>query len=133
MKFFFFENLLVLSGFLYQKFAINFREVGQIVSESARISLCLQKTAESDVIWPYLANFFQDPANFWSKKADRISIFLPGSVWHNFVWQSRPWCSQGICRKLEGSFLQTSGPRNQLHRTSNFFVSHDFVSVWPLV
>ena len=37
------KKLLVLSGFLDQKFAGNLREVGQVVPNSARISLCLQK------------------------------------------------------------------------------------------
>ena len=45
------KKLLVLSGFLDQKFEGNLKEVGQIVPDSARISLCLQKKTESGVVW----------------------------------------------------------------------------------
>ena len=45
------KNLLVLSGFLDQKFVGNLKEVGQIVPDSARISICLQKVPNSGVVW----------------------------------------------------------------------------------
>ena len=47
----------------------------------------------SGSIWPASFNF---PSNFWSRKPDRTSNFLSGSVWHDFVWLSGLWCSQGI-------------------------------------
>ena len=94
------KKLLVLSGFLDQKFAGNLKEVGQIVPDSVRILLCLQKRQNlvlSGSIWPASFNF---PSNFWSRKPDRTSNFLSGSVWHDFVWLSGPWCSQGITKTL---------------------------------
>ena len=98
------KKLLVLSGFLDQKFAGNLKEVGQIVPDSVRILLCLQKRQNlvlSGSIWPASFNF---PSNFWSRKPDRTSNFLSGSVWHDFVWLSGPWCSQGIILDLNGLF-----------------------------
>ena len=53
------KNLLVLSGFLDQKFVGNLKEVGQIVPDSIRILLCLQKETESGVVWLNLASFLQ--------------------------------------------------------------------------
>ena len=52
-----------------------------------------QNLVLSGSIWPASFNF---PSNFWSRKPDRTSNFLSGSVWHDFVWLSGPWCSQGI-------------------------------------
>ena len=49
--------MLVLSGFLDQKFAGNLNEIGQIVTDSIRILLCLQKETESGVVWLNLASF----------------------------------------------------------------------------
>ena len=51
------KKLLVLSGFLDQKFPGNLKEAGQIVPDSVRILLCLQKETESGVVWLNLANF----------------------------------------------------------------------------
>ena len=42
-------------------------------------------------IWPASFNF---PSNFWSRKPDRTSNFLSGSVWHDFVWLSGPCCKK---------------------------------------
>ena len=53
------KKLLVLSGFLDQKFAGNLKKVGQIVPDSVRILLCLQKETESGVVWLNLASFLQ--------------------------------------------------------------------------
>ena len=53
------KKLPVLSSFLDQKFAGNLKEVGQIVPDSIRILLCLQKETESGVVWYNLANFLQ--------------------------------------------------------------------------
>ena len=53
------KKQLVLSGFLHQKFAEKLKEVGQIVPESGRISLCLQKETKSGFVWLNLANFLQ--------------------------------------------------------------------------
>ena len=53
------KKLLVLSGFLEQKFAGNLKEDGQIVPDSVRILLCLQKETECDVVWLNLASFLQ--------------------------------------------------------------------------
>ena len=53
------KKLLVLSGFLDQKFAGNLKEVGQIVPDSVRILLCLQKETECGVVWLNLASFLQ--------------------------------------------------------------------------
>ena len=58
-----------------------------------------QNLVLSGSIWPASFNF---PSNFWSRKPDRTSNFLSGSVWHDFVWLSGPWCSQGIKKKGQG-------------------------------
>ena len=53
------KKLLVPSGFLDQKFEGNLKEVGQIVPDSVRILLWLQKETESGVVWLNLASFLQ--------------------------------------------------------------------------
>ena len=62
------KKLLVLSGFLDQKFAGNLKEVGQIVPDSVRILLCLQKETESGVVWLNLASFLQFSFQFLVKE-----------------------------------------------------------------
>ena len=63
------KRLLVLSGFLDQKFAGNLEEVGQIVPVSARISLCLQKEMLSGVVW----HVGWLHLSFWSRLSFRLS------------------------------------------------------------
>ena len=74
------KKWLARSGFLHQKFAGNFKKVVQMMPDSTRISLCLQKKTESGVVWHNLANF---PTNFWCRKP---AIFLSGSVWLYLAW-----------------------------------------------
>ena len=62
------KKLLVLSGFLDQKFAGNLKENGQIVPDSVRILLFLKKGR----IWCCLAQSGQLPSIF-------LPIFGPGN------------------------------------------------------
>ena len=75
------KKLLVLSGFLHQKFAEKLKEIGQIIPDSARI---------------YQIKI--EPA-----------IFSSGFVWHDFVWISGSWCSQGI--RIPKSYLGSLGQK----------------------
>jgi len=56
--------------------------------------------SKEDRIWCCLAQSSQLPSSFLQTSGPGSQIepatFLSGSVWLNFVWQSGPWCSQGI-------------------------------------
>ena len=72
-----------------KRFEGNLKEVGQIVPDSARISVCLQRRKESGVIWLNLANFLQVSCNHLVQEARQNQhFFSSGSVWHDFVWLS---------------------------------------------
>ena len=86
-----------------------------------------QNLVLSGLIWPAASLNF--PSNFWSRKPDGTSNFLSGSVWHDFVWLSGPWCSQGIRRKLlfkKQSILELFTLKNGL--LLNFFCSSKEIS-----
>ena len=80
------KKLLVLSGFPDQTFAGNLEEVGQVVPDSARISLCLQKETESGVVWLNLANFLLVSGVPGVKEPDSNRQKRSGSVLYDLVW-----------------------------------------------
>ena len=90
------KKWLVLSGFMDQKFAGNFKKVVQMMQDSTRISLCLKK----DRIWCCLAQSGQLVSSFLqtSGAGSQIepAIFLSGSVWDDFVWLVWSWCNHTI-------------------------------------
>ena len=77
------KKWLVLSGFLHQKFAGNFKKVVQMMPDSTRISLCLQKRQNLvlfGTIWP--TSLQTSGAGSQTEPA----IFLSGSVWLRLAW-----------------------------------------------
>ena len=101
------KKWLVLSGFLHQKFAGKLKEVGQIVPDSTRISLCLQKRQNLVLSGQLLSSFLQT-----SGAGSQIepAIFLSGSVWDDFVWLVWSWCNHTI-----NIFFESIFEKNKFH------------------